>query len=80
VHQGEGAPIIGGDIEAIKAKEVEARQRAAPGGLATETEPELDQFMEAYHEAATGGNEVHAKDGATAQLAFHLLKVAAQHP
>eukprot|EP00267_Zea_mays_P028046 XP_008657539.1 homeobox protein knotted-1-like 7 [Zea mays] len=47
---GEGALIVGGDVEAIKAKEVEARQRMVLGGLAAETEPELDQFMEAYHE------------------------------
>jgi hypothetical protein len=50
VRQGEGALIVGGDVEAIKAKEMEARQRTALGGLAAETEPELDQFMEAYHE------------------------------
>jgi hypothetical protein len=50
VRQGEGALIVGGDVEAIKAKEVEARQRTAPGGLAAATEPELDQFMEAYDE------------------------------
>jgi hypothetical protein len=80
VCHGEGAPIIGGDVEPIKAKEVEARQHMTPGGLAAEMEPELDLFMEAYHEAATGGNEVHAKDGAAAQLSFHLRKVAAQHP
>jgi hypothetical protein len=48
VCQGEGALIVGGDIEAIKAKEMEARQRMALGGLVAETE--LDQFMEAYHE------------------------------
>jgi hypothetical protein len=29
---------------------MEARQRTALGGLAAETEPDLDQFMEAYHE------------------------------
>jgi hypothetical protein len=50
VRQGEGALIVGGDVEAIKSKEMEARQRTALGGLAAETEPELDQFMEAYHE------------------------------
>jgi hypothetical protein len=50
VRQGKGAPIVGGDLEAIKAKKMEARQRTALGGLAAETEPELDQFMEAYHE------------------------------
>ena len=50
MHQGEGALIVRGDVEAIKAKEVEARQRTALGGLAAETKPELDQFMEAYHE------------------------------
>jgi hypothetical protein len=32
------------------AQEVEARQRTALGGLTATTEPELDQFMEAYHE------------------------------
>ena len=48
--QGKGVLIIGGDVEAIKAKEVEAWQRMVPGILATATEPELDQFMEAYHE------------------------------
>ncbi|XP_062214716.1 homeotic protein knotted-1 [Phragmites australis] len=32
------------------AQELEARQRTALGGLGTATEPELDQFMEAYHE------------------------------
>jgi hypothetical protein len=31
------------------AQEVEVRQRTALGGLAAATEPELDQFMEAYH-------------------------------
>ncbi|OEL22668.1 Homeotic protein knotted-1 [Dichanthelium oligosanthes] len=31
-------------------QELEARQRAALGGLGAATEPELDQFMEAYHE------------------------------
>jgi hypothetical protein len=56
VRQGEGALIVRGDVEAIKAKEVEARQRTAPGDLAAGLEPELDQFMEAYHEAAAGGN------------------------
>jgi hypothetical protein len=50
VRQGEGALIVGGDVEAIKAKKMEARQRTALGSLAAETEPELDQFMEAYHE------------------------------
>jgi hypothetical protein len=50
VHQGEGALIVGGDVEAIKAKEIEARQHTVLGGLAAETEPELDQFMEAYLE------------------------------
>jgi hypothetical protein len=50
VHQGEGALIVGGDVEAIKAKEMEARQRTTLGSLAAEREPELDQFMEAYHE------------------------------
>jgi hypothetical protein len=50
VRQGEGALIVGGDVEAIKAKEMEARQLTTLGGLATETEPELDQFMEAYRE------------------------------
>jgi hypothetical protein len=90
VRQGEGALIIGDDVEAIKAKEAEARQHTVLSGLAAETEPELDQFMEAYHEvlvkiqggadeAAVGGNEVHAKDGAAAQLAFHIRKVAVQH-
>jgi hypothetical protein len=56
VRQGEGALIVRGDVEAIKAKEVEARQRTALGDLAAGLEPELDQFMEAYHEAAAGGN------------------------
>ncbi|CAN6322760.1 unnamed protein product [Urochloa humidicola] len=32
------------------AQELEARQRTALGGLGNATEPELDQFMEAYHE------------------------------
>jgi hypothetical protein len=32
------------------AQEVETRQHMALGGLAATTEPELDQFMEAYHE------------------------------
>jgi hypothetical protein len=50
VRQGEGALIVGGDVEAIKAKEMEARQLTTLGGLAAEMEPELDQFMEAYHE------------------------------
>jgi hypothetical protein len=50
VRQGKRALIVGGDIKAIKAKEVEARHRMTPGGLAVASEPELDQFMEAYHE------------------------------
>jgi hypothetical protein len=50
VRQGEGALIVGGDVEAIKAKEMEARLLTTLGGLAAEMEPELDQFMEAYHE------------------------------
>jgi hypothetical protein len=50
MRQGEGALIVVGDVEAIKAKEMEARQRMALGDLAAETETELDQFMEAYHE------------------------------
>ena len=50
MRQGERALIVGGDVEAIKAKEVEARQHTALGGLAAETEQEPDQFMEAYHE------------------------------
>jgi hypothetical protein len=73
------------------AQEVEARQRTALGGLAAATEPELDQFMEVYHrdvgevqggadEAAARGDRVHAKGGVATQLAFHLRKVAAQHP
>jgi hypothetical protein len=32
------------------AQEVEARQRTVLSGLAAATEPELNQFMEAYHE------------------------------
>ncbi|CAN6297945.1 unnamed protein product [Urochloa humidicola] len=32
------------------AQELEAQQRTALGGLGAATEPELDQFMEAYHE------------------------------
>jgi hypothetical protein len=48
--QDEGALIVGGDIKAIKAREVEERQLTALGGLAAAMEPELDQFMEAYHE------------------------------
>jgi hypothetical protein len=50
VRQREGALVIGGDVEAIKAKEMVARQHATPGGLTAETKPELDKFMEAYHE------------------------------
>uniref|UniRef100_A0A804QSZ1 KNOX2 domain-containing protein n=1 Tax=Zea mays TaxID=4577 RepID=A0A804QSZ1_MAIZE len=50
VRQGKGALIVGGDVEAIKAKEMEARQHTTLGGLAAETEPELDQFLEAYLE------------------------------
>jgi hypothetical protein len=50
MRQGERVLVVGGDIEAIKAKEMEARQHTALGGLAAEAEPELDQFMEAYHE------------------------------
>jgi hypothetical protein len=48
MRQGKGALIVGGDVEAIKAKEMEARQRTALGSLVAEME--LDQFMEAYHE------------------------------
>jgi hypothetical protein len=50
MRQGEGVLIVGGDVEAIKTKEMEAQQRTALGGLTAETEPELDQFMEAYLE------------------------------
>jgi hypothetical protein len=60
VRRDKGALIVGGDVGAIKAKELEARWHAVPGGLAAETELEFDQFMEACHEAAAGGNEVHA--------------------
>jgi hypothetical protein len=48
VHQDEGTLIVGDDVEAIKAKEMEARQHTTLGGLAAETEPELDQFMECH--------------------------------
>jgi hypothetical protein len=50
MRQGKGALIVGGDVEAIKAKEMEAWQHMTLDGLAAETKPELDQFMEAYHE------------------------------
>jgi hypothetical protein len=55
------------------------RRHAALGSLAAKAEPELNQVMEACHEAAAGGNEVHAEDGAAGQLAFHLSK-ANEHP
>jgi hypothetical protein len=42
VHQGKGALIVGGDVKAIKAKQIEVRQHTALGDLGTETEPELD--------------------------------------
>jgi hypothetical protein len=74
VRRDKGALIVGGNVGAIKAKELEARWHAAPSGLAAETEPELDQFMEACHEAAAGGNEVHTEDGATSQLVLHPRK------
>jgi hypothetical protein len=79
VCRDKGVLIVGGDVGDVKAKELETRRHTAPSGLATETEPELNQFMEACHEAAAGGNEVHAKDGAVAQLACHLSK-ADEHP
>ena len=79
MRQDKGALIVRGDVGAIKAKKLEARRHAMPVGLAAGTEPELDQFMVAYHEAAAGGDEVHAGDGAAAQLAFHLRK-ADEHP
>jgi hypothetical protein len=79
VCRGKGALVVGGDIGDIKAKEMETRRHVAPSGLAAKTEPELDQFMEACHEAAAGGNEVHAEDGVVAQLAFHPHK-ADEHP
>jgi hypothetical protein len=50
VYQGERALLVGGNVEAIKAKEMEVWQHTALGGLAAETEMELNQFMEAYHE------------------------------
>jgi hypothetical protein len=79
VRRDKGTLIVGGNVGAIKAKELETRRHATPSGLAAGTELELDQFMEACHEATAGGNEVHAEDGATAQLAFHLCK-ADEHP
>ena len=79
MRRDKGALIVGGDVEAIRAKELEARRHAALDGLAAETEPELNQFMEACHEAAAGGNEVHAEDGVVAQLTFYLRK-ADEHP
>jgi hypothetical protein len=79
MHRDKGALIVGGDVWAIKAKELEVRRHAALGGLAAKAEPKLNQFMEACHEVAAGGNEVHAEDGAAAQLAFHLCK-ADEHP
>ncbi|XP_062212267.1 homeotic protein knotted-1-like [Phragmites australis] len=42
-------PEVLGRLTAM-AQELEARQRTALGGLGAATEPELDQFMEAYHE------------------------------
>eukprot|EP00267_Zea_mays_P054393 XP_020407626.1 homeotic protein knotted-1-like [Zea mays] len=39
------------------AQEVEARQRMALDGLAAATKPELDQFMEAYHEMLVKSRE-----------------------
>jgi hypothetical protein len=56
------------------------RQRSALGGLAAEMELELDQFMEAYHEAAAGGNEVHEKWSRSSARLPSLPKVAPQHP
>jgi hypothetical protein len=45
-----GAPPKASARLAEVAQEVEARQRMVLSGLATTTEPKLDQFMEAYHE------------------------------
>ncbi|KAK3149481.1 hypothetical protein QOZ80_3AG0217970 [Eleusine coracana subsp. coracana] len=42
-------PEVSARLNAI-AQELEARQRTALVGLGSATEPELDQFMEAYHE------------------------------
>ncbi|KAK3146221.1 hypothetical protein QOZ80_3BG0263200 [Eleusine coracana subsp. coracana] len=42
-------PEVSARLTAI-AQELEARQRTALVGLGSATEPELDQFMEAYHE------------------------------
>ncbi|KAJ1293804.1 hypothetical protein BS78_01G096800 [Paspalum vaginatum] len=42
-------PEVSAKLTAM-AQELEARQRTAFGSLGTATEPELDQFMEAYHE------------------------------
>jgi hypothetical protein len=79
MRRDKGALVVGGDVGAIKAKELEVRRHAALGSLAAKAEPELNQVMEACHEAAAGGNEVHAEDGAAGQLAFHLSK-ANEHP
>ncbi|KAG2546204.1 homeotic protein knotted-1 [Panicum virgatum] len=45
-----GAPPEVSARLAAMTQELEARQRTALGGLGAATEPELDQFMEAYHE------------------------------
>ncbi|KAI4998189.1 homeobox protein KNOX3 [Hordeum vulgare subsp. vulgare] len=42
-------PEVSARLTAV-AQDLELRQRTALGGLGTATEPELDQFMEAYHE------------------------------
>jgi hypothetical protein len=62
VHQGKGALIVGGDIKAIKAKDMETRQHTVLGGLAAEMEPELDEFMEAHHDVLVKFREEHQVD------------------
>jgi hypothetical protein len=87
VRQGEG------DVEAIKAKEMEVRQRTSLGILAAETEPELDQFMEAYREVPVMFRDRLTRPLQEAQLnsgiserwshsstRFPSPKVAVQHP
>nr|CAB3493399.1 unnamed protein product [Digitaria exilis] len=49
-HDPVGAPPEVSARLAAMGQELEARQRTALGGLGAATEPELDQFMEAYHE------------------------------
>jgi hypothetical protein len=75
-HRGQG----GGGAAAHGTRRPGRCDRAGAGPIHGGVPLDAGEVQGGADEAAAGGNEVHAKDAAAAQLAFHLRKVAAQHP